>query len=195
MSDLTKVDKICKIASNWWANAIEHPKMDNGDYSREGRALNLISTIMVQLITTEQQKQFNEELYNEIKNILKNYNENQSLYLSVDYSPNKYLSEPAKKCNISLNNFPIKTTMQINKHVVKVRYGYGSDYETLYADKYYYENEIKSYEETIEYYKEQDESYFFIGSKEAAIKRCNNMINKYKKCLEEIIKKEANINE
>lgn len=160
MSDLTKVDKICKIASNWWANAIEHPKMDNGDYSREGRALNLISTIMVQLITIEQQKQFNEELYNEIKNILKNYNENQSLYLSVDYSPDKYLSEPAKKCNISLNNFPIKTTMVITKHSVKVRYGYSAGFEILYADKYYWQEKINNCKKTIEHYQKQDNSYF-----------------------------------
>jgi hypothetical protein len=192
---MNNIEEICKIASSWWTNVIKNPKMDNGDESQAGMLINMLATLNTSKITPEQQKQFNYELYEEIKNTIKDYDDTQIMWLDVDYGPNKYLSEPAEKCNISLNNFPIKTTMQINKHVVKVRYGYGSDYETLYADKYYYENEIKSYEETIEYYKEQDESYFFIGSKEAAIKRCNNMINKYKKCLEEIIKKEANINE
>ena len=66
--------------------------------------------------------------------------------------------------------------MKITKHFVSVRYGYSSDFETLYADAYYYKKEIESYKETIDYYEKQDDSYFTIGSKNGNIDRCNKQI-------------------
>lgn len=183
---MNNIEEICKIASTWWSDVIENPKMDNGDTTNSGTMAMLLLKLHTPKITPEQQKQFKQELYEEIKNTIKDYDDTQIMWLDVDYGPNKYLSEPAKKCNISLNNFPIKTTMQINKHVVKVRYGYTSEYETLYADKFYWKNKIKDCKETIKYYKSKDDSYFECWtsvSKEGCIREQKNMIKYYENLL------------
>ena len=179
MNEVESIKNIAKVVSSWWSDVIMHPKMDNGDESEAGiLSMALLTMMSLDNITVEQQKQFRNELYEFIVKTLQNADDTKVLWLDVDYSPNKYLSDIAKSCNISSNNFPLKTTMKITKHFVSVRYGYGSDFETLYADKHYYMQKIQDYKETIKHYEIQDDSYFFIGSKESNIKRCENEIKK-----------------
>lgn len=183
---MNNIEEICKIASSWWTNVIKNPKMDNGDESQAGMLINMLATLNTSKITPEQQKQFNYELYEEIKNTIKDYDDTQIMWLDVDYGPNKYLSEPAEKCGINLLSFPVKTTMQITIHSVRVKYGYTGEYETLYADKFYWKNKIKDCEETIKYYKSKDDSYFESWtnvSKESCIREQENTIKYYKNCL------------
>lgn len=105
---MNNIEEICKIASSWWTNVIKNPKMDNGDESQAGMLINMLATLNTSKITPEQQKQFSYELYEEIKNTIKDYDDAQIMWLDVDYGPNKYLSEPAEKCGINLLSFPVK---------------------------------------------------------------------------------------
>lgn len=183
---MNNIEEICKIASSWWTNVIKNPKMDNGDKSQAGMLINMLATLNTSKITPEQQKQFKQELYEEIINTIKDYEDGNIMWLDVDYGPNKYLSEPAEKCGINLLSFPIKTTMQVTIHSVRVKYGYTSEYETLYADKFYWKNKIKDCKETIKYYKSKDDSYFECWtsvSKEGCIREQKNMIKYYENLL------------
>lgn len=186
MGDVEKIKKISRIASTWWSDVIENAKMDNGDTTDSGAMAMLLLKLHTPKVTPEQQKQFKQELYEKIIDTIKDYEDNNIMWLDVDYGPNKYLSEPAEKCGINLLSFPIKTTMQVTIHSVRVKYGYTSEYETLYADKFYWENKIKDCKETIKYYKSKDDSYFECWtsvSKEGCIREQKNMIKYYENLL------------
>lgn len=188
MNNVEQIIEISKISSSWWAGVINNPKMDNGDESEIGALCMAFLTMLneKEKITPEQQKQFRFKLYEFIKETLQTFDDDQILWLDVDYGPCKYLRDIANSCNINSNRFPLKTTMKITKHFVSVRYGYSSDFETLYADAYYYKKEIESYKETIDYYEKQDDSYFIIGSKNGNIDRCNKQIIFYENKLKEL---------
>ena len=73
--------------------------------------------------------------------------------------------------------------MRITKHCVRVRYGYGADIETLYADRFFYENEIKSCKEAIKDYNSREDEYFDFASREELINLQENKIKQYEKAL------------
>lgn len=90
---MNNIEEICKIASSWWTNVIKNPKMDNGDESQAGMLINMLATLNTSKITPEQQKQFKQELYEKIIDTIKDYEDNNIMWLDVDYGPNKYLLE------------------------------------------------------------------------------------------------------
>lgn len=102
---MNNIEEICKIASSWWTNVIKNPKMDNGDESQAGMLINILATLNTSKITPEQQKQFNYELYEEIKNTIKDYDDTQIMWLDVDYEPNKNIKETIDK--LRQNNYEV----------------------------------------------------------------------------------------
>ena len=179
ISDTEKIKKISKIASSWWTSVINNPKMDNGDNSKEGQLCMLLLKMHTQRFNPHELKKFNNELYHIIKNKLITFDDVNILWLDVDDGPNKYLSDAAQNANISCNNFPLKTTMKITKHCVKVRYGYGAEFQTLYADKFYYETEIESCKEAIKDYNSREDCYFDFVSREELVNLQQNKIKQY----------------
>ena len=183
MNEIEKIQKIARIASSWWASVINNPKMDNGDNSQEGQFCMLLSKLCTVRLNLEEQKRFSNELYNIIIDKIKDYDNLNKLWLDVEYAPNKYLAQAADIAHIKYNNFPIKTTMRITKHCVRVRYGYGADIETLYADRFFYENEIKCCKEAIKDYNSREDEYFDFASREELINLQENKIKQYEKAL------------
>lgn len=186
----SNIEKIAKIASSWWSDVISNPKMDNGDNSKEGQFFALLSKLHTIKLNPEEQKRFKYELYNIIINKIKDFNDLETLWLDVDYAPNTYLTQAADAAHINYKNFPIKTTMSITKHCIRVRYGYGANIKILYADKFFYENEIKSCKEAIKDYNSREDKYFDFVSREELIKLQENKINQYEKDLKNLDKGE-----
>ena len=101
--------------------------------------------------------------------VIANSDAGTKITLDVDYNTCKALSQIAEKCDISLNKKKSKTTMCITKHSINVKYGYGSMYETLYADKQYYDREIEHYQETLDEYTNRKDKDFVVGTKQELI--------------------------
>lgn len=180
--EVSELDKICKLASNWWYNTIQNPKFDNGD---ETRLSSILGILAVQKAELDQYKLFKEKLYNKIKEELLKRNESDVFILSCDYSPDRNLCNIADQCNISLNNFPWKTTMWVSRNHIKVSYGYRNPFNLLYANETYFENQLNDIEKSIKFYKEKPDDYFVIGTKEEVLKEQYELKEQYIKLKEE----------
>lgn len=183
---MDNIEKISNIAAEWWADVIVNPKMDNGDNSREGAIGNILQRMLVKPIEEDKRNQFKKNLKDYIFEKLYDYSDIQRLYLDVDYGPCAILAQLAEYSDISENNFPIKTTMAISKHHIEVSYGYGSPYKILFADSFYYEKQIKDVEESIEYYKNKDDDYFTIGTREEILEELDGKLINYKQQLKSL---------
>lgn len=169
MNEVEKTRKISEIVAKWWTGVIISPRFDTGDDSKVGFFIQFLQESLVTKLNPHQLKQFSNEVYNYVYTTLQKCSEYEKFYLDVDYNPCKVLSQIAEKCDISLNNFPLKTTMCITKHSINVKYGYGSMYETLYADKQYYDREIEHYQETLDEYTNGKDKDFVVGTKQELI--------------------------
>lgn len=166
---MTNVEKIAKLASEWWTNQIKNPIFDNGDDSGNGLFAAGLASLAVKKISDKQADNFKEDLYDLI---IKKLNEQSSykdgleyfyeyrsyIELSTDYSPSTTLKQIAERNNISLNNFPWKTTMWISRNHLQVRGGYSAQNEMLFATKRYYNNRIKQYKREILEIKQEDDN-------------------------------------
>ena len=187
MTEKQKLDKICSIASEWWSEVIKNPKMDNGDDSEGGR----LTTMLLHLATSEtsekQRNEFKQGLYNQIRPKVENLETDISTFwLNVDYSPCENLARCAEQCNISLNNFPVKTSIKLTKHCVLVKYGYNSDVEILYADKWFYNYQIEDLELSIKHYENTQDEFFKIADKQKIINSLKNKLKIYKKNIKDV---------
>lgn len=135
---------IIETASNWWAEEIKNPSFNIGENDEKAFWFNIISSINSSnqsKVTKESVKLFKEELAKIIKKKLKNNND---FTISVDYQPDSILQESAEKANLNGIDFPLKTTMWINKDKVSVRKGLGSPVVDLYNS-----NKIKNNSEFV----------------------------------------------
>jgi hypothetical protein len=178
--------EISKIAANWWAKNIKSPTFDNGDESKNGFMMSLMMKSLVKEVTEDQLDKFKSKLAEYIENELnkKSYN----ISIGVDYHPCKTLYDIAELCEISVDNFPIKTNMTINRTCILSSLGYGGRYEVLYSTVEYWVKELESLNISLENYKNK-ECYIWLNDDERKdgikrtlidIEECKNKINSYK---------------
>ena len=119
------LNHIIDIATNWWANALQNPQFNNGDYLANDIRNNT-------KYTDEQIINFKKYLHDEIlKGIITRANN--VLTLRV-YGPDKYLLNACHKANIDVDivSFPWKTNMYITDKKICVNVGDPSEEETIY---------------------------------------------------------------
>ena len=116
------------VAVNWWAEAIQNPKQDNGDKSENGFMSSMMMALLVETVTPEQVEAFKSALKDGLE-------QDERPRLGVDYKPYGLLSVAISLAGISLSNAPIKTEMVFTEGGgVKVSYGYGATFETLLGE-------------------------------------------------------------
>lgn len=96
--------EVAQIVAKWWADKIcGNVKFDNGDSTETGLLSMGLAMMCVKEVTEEQKQKFIDTL----SGILE---EQDHIYLGVDYGPGRWLKEAAKEAGISENNFPWKTS-------------------------------------------------------------------------------------
>lgn len=173
------IKEIAQLAAEWWATKVINPKMDNGDTSSLGFMGMMLARKLVEPVSEETKANFIKDLSMRIEGKLELDN-TYDFILDVDYGPCRELREAAEIAGLSLNNFPIKTTMWISKNHVSVRYGYGANIEYLYANKAYWKSKIDSAYKTIEEYK-SDNACYWIDDEVKRKQHCKEVIEDYTK--------------
>ena len=165
---MDEINEIAELASDWWVKQIINPEFDNGDASFEGFMASYFSKQLLEPLTEDQIMGFKDDLklfiLNRLSKVDKYLGVMQYEYeyrtftdLSTDYAPTTFLHEIAKQNNIKDTNFPIKTTMWVSRNYLAVKGGYTAGINILYANSKYYEDKIKSYEDSIKEMKEQND--------------------------------------
>ena len=129
MEDTRVPKEVAQTVATWWADKIcGNVKFDNGDPSETGMICMGLAAICVEEVTEEQKQKFIDTL----SGILE---EQDHIYLGVDYHPGKWLCEAAKEAGISENNFPWKThtVSQWNgkRYSVYAQHGYRAEPEII----------------------------------------------------------------
>lgn len=119
-------DKLNAIV-NWWAEAIENPKFDMGDNSLVGQMSESIASGQVKPVSLGEISSFRLYLSEQIS-------KSGVDVLSVDYHPCEALHSAMIHADISLNNAPWKTSMVIEKDLVRVKYGYRASWEVVWSE-------------------------------------------------------------
>jgi hypothetical protein len=118
-----------KVATEWWANAITSPTLDN--------KCDDILQFLAQ-ISARDMKNYSEEDIITFKKVLadeiiKTMNEWGECRLSVDYNPCLELAAAGKLIGVnSMIGYPWKTIMNISKEKVEVAVGVASSFNTLW---------------------------------------------------------------
>lgn len=128
LSDEVDESENIKAAVNWWAEAIQHPKMDNGTDEM---------SIFMAMFGGSRKRQFSEdelltfrkELAAGIKAQMEGVNE---VMLSVDYGPDQVLGRAGDAIGLGGFDYPCKTMMWITKTDVTVRAGYGASKDVIW---------------------------------------------------------------
>lgn len=127
----TEYPEYIEIATDWWANAIQSPKFDNGD--------NINPLLLVMLSGSRKERSADEiKKFKDClaKDISEEINKYESCSLDVDYHPCPILSKAGNLIGLNgMIDFPIKTNMQISKDSVTVSEGYGAERKTLYSSQ------------------------------------------------------------
>lgn len=116
-----------KAAIDWWADAIQSPKFDNGT---DINPLLMLFTQVSNSFTEEQIKLFKETLAKGIEEKMENFG---SCTIDVDYHPCEILAIAGQKIGVRPMGYPFKTYMYITQEKVEVSAGYGSSYKTIWA--------------------------------------------------------------
>lgn len=118
-----------KVAANYWANAIQAPKLKNGD-----SFTSFIATAAagpVKKYTDEEIKTFQDNLTESIYELTETYGE---CLLSVDYGPCSILANAGSLIGVNpMFGYPWKTRMYITKKSVEVKEGYGANRKVIYS--------------------------------------------------------------
>lgn len=117
-------------AVNWWAEAIQHPKMDNGD---DGLAMLMMmfgGRTSSRQLTEADITTFRETLTAGIVELMERTG---YATLSVDYGPDRTLGEAGDAIGLGQFDFPCKTTMWITEIKVSVRAGYGAPEQIIWS--------------------------------------------------------------
>jgi len=116
-------------AVNWWAEAVQHPKMDNGTDELAMLMVMFGGSNSRQLTEAELQT-FRETL---AKGIMEQMGHSDRVTLSVDYGPDYILGESGRTIGLGQFDFPCKTVMWISKSEVSVRAGYGASEQVIWS--------------------------------------------------------------
>lgn len=116
-----------KAAIDWWADAIQSPKFDNGVDINP--ALMLFAQI-TENFTEDQIILFKETLAKGIKEEIKKYG---NCTIDVDYHPCEILAIAGQKIGVRPMGYPFKTHMYITQEKVEVSAGYRADYKTIWS--------------------------------------------------------------
>lgn len=127
---------IAKVASNFWADKITFPNLNNGN-----DVSNCLDEILLQAklqntlaVTNEKKARFELELRNIIFDRLQKTN---NLTIYVDYSGDEILTEALEKAGLENVILPWKTVMWIEGLNISVREGYGSEIKEIYLPNSY----------------------------------------------------------
>lgn len=117
-------------AVNWWAEAIQHPKMDNGDDNLAMLLTMFGGRTSRRQLTEADLQTFREKLTGGISEQMEDRGR---VTLSVDYGPDHILGEAGAAIGLGQFDFPCKTTMWITETEVSVSAGYGAPQQTIWA--------------------------------------------------------------
>ncbi len=117
-----------RVAVDWWANAIQSPKIDNGA-NIDPFFLMMISGNRKEH-SKEEIKIFKDSLASDISEELENYGR---CSLSADYQPCEILSRAGKKIGLGGLDYPVKTRMRISNEAVEVVEGYGANTKVIWS--------------------------------------------------------------
>ncbi len=127
---------IAKVASNFWADKITFPNLNNGNDVSD-----CLDEILLQAklqntlaVTNEKKARFELELRNIIFDRLQKTN---NLTIYVDYSGDEILTEALEKAGLENVILPWKTVMWIEGLNISVREGYGSEIKEIYLPNSY----------------------------------------------------------
>lgn len=127
---------IAKVASNFWADKITFPNLNNGN-----DVSNCLDEILLQAklqntlaVTNEKKARFELELRNIIFDRLQKTN---NLTIYVDYSGDEILTEALEKAGLENVILPWKTVMWIEGLNISVREGHGSEIKEIYLPNSY----------------------------------------------------------
>lgn len=118
-----------KAAIDWWANAVQHPKMDNGDNTMNVFMAMFGGSCLAKEFAEDEMRAFRSTLAKGITDELESRGQS---YLSVDYGPSGVLADAGEAANMGAFAFPFKTSMVVTENLVKVASGYGSSYKTIW---------------------------------------------------------------
>lgn len=117
-------------AVNWWAEAIQHPKMDNGDDGLATLMMMFGGCTSSRQLTEADLTTFRETLTAGITALMDRMGR---ATLSVDYGPDRTLGEAGGAIGLGQFDFPCKTTMWITENEVSVRAGYGAPEQVIWS--------------------------------------------------------------
>lgn len=124
------------VAVNWWAEAIQHPKMDNGDDGLASLMVMLGGCTGGRQLTKAELQTFRERLADIIVRELKEHPAEDyprfEVVLSVDYGPNRLLGEAGDTIGLGQFDYPCKTVMWVSETEVSVRAGYGAPMRVIW---------------------------------------------------------------
>lgn len=124
ITDKVSEHEYINAAVNWWTEAIQHPKMDNGTDEMSGFMMLVGGGMSKRQLTEAELRIFREKLAEGILEEMKEMGGR--VTLDVDYSPDRILSEAGAAIGLGPFSYPCKTTMWISKIEVSVCAGYGA---------------------------------------------------------------------
>ncbi len=126
------------VAVNWWANAIRHPKFDNGNNDASEIKTRMLTQMVnaKSKITQWQIEKFKQTLAKKILQIIEN-SQKQKCIISVEYEPDDTLYASAKEAGIKeTESFPWITHMTITPKKVSVSEGYNAEWKTIWSKEF-----------------------------------------------------------
>lgn len=120
LEDKKQIDEATEAAVEWWASSLAFPTFFNGDTSKMGAMLSVLGMMEASEVpapSAEKIELFKMYLRDLVKKNM--YSIPGGFYLRTDYGPQGELLEAVQKAEIDVR-FPWKTTMSLNKDVVKV---------------------------------------------------------------------------
>lgn len=120
-----------RAAVDWWGNAVQSPKFDNGGDMNPFLMMMLSGNRSGH--SEEEMKIFKDSLAKDILVELQKYGR---CSLSVDYHPCEILSRAGEKIGLDdMTSFPWKTWMNISDEIVEVSEGYGAPRKTIWSSE------------------------------------------------------------
>lgn len=116
-------------AVDWWTNAVQHPKMDNGEGSMDLLMALFGGSVLAKTSSATEMRAFRSTLAAGIASEVKRCGRSR---LYVDYGPEGVLAKAGAAAKMGGFSFPCKTSMSITEHAVEVSAGYGAPYETIW---------------------------------------------------------------
>lgn len=114
-----------KVAARWWRDAIDRPRLDNGDKSQAGEMATMLATDesnnKLDIFQTAFEGRIKEEF------ITRDW-----VSLFVNNGLDGILAESAIEAEVSGNNFPCYTGMSVKMDEVRVSAGYGAESKIIY---------------------------------------------------------------